>query len=65
MENMLDCTWNDMEAQTALRRMLLKEQTQQKIAVGNPKLARKERESELTRLSLKRIAGTGGHFGSF
>jgi hypothetical protein len=62
---MLDCTWNDLEAQTALHRMLLKEQKQQKVAVGNPKLVRKKRESELTRLSLKRIAGTGGHSGSF
>ena len=33
---MLECTWNDSEADTALRRLLLKEQMQQKLLAANP-----------------------------
>ena len=34
MVNMLECTWNDSEAETALRRMRLKEQNNRKLAAG-------------------------------
>jgi hypothetical protein len=63
MENMLDCTWNDLEAQTALRRMKLKEQKQQ-LAVNHPKRKAPQRESIKTRPTLKRAAGAGGFSGS-
>jgi len=56
--NMLECTWNDSEAETALRRLLLNEQKHQKLLASNPKMSRKLRESALARLALKRIAGT-------
>jgi hypothetical protein len=50
--------WNDCEAETALRRLLLKEQKQQQLMANNPKMSQKIRESALARLALKRIAGT-------
>jgi hypothetical protein len=63
MENMLDCTWNDLEAQTALRRMRLKEQ-KEKLAVTNSKRKAPQRESSPTRQSLKRVAGENVFSGS-
>ena len=55
---MLECTWNDTEADTAMRRLLLKEQTEERRLANNPETSQKLRESALTRLALKRIAGT-------
>jgi hypothetical protein len=63
MENMLDCTWNDLEAQTALRRMRLKEQ-EQKPAADNAKRKAPQRESSPTRPSLKSVAGMNTLSGS-
>jgi hypothetical protein len=57
---MLECTWNDSEAETALLRMRLNEQKQQKIAVNKPKVARKPPQSAVARLALKRIVGAAG-----
>jgi len=60
---MLDCTWNDLEAQTALRRMRLKEQMQK--TVGNhPKRKAPQRESLQPRPALKRVAGANVFSGS-
>jgi hypothetical protein len=56
---MLDCTWSDLEAQTALRRMKLKEQKQQ-LAANHPKRKAPQREASPTRPILKRAAGAGG-----
>jgi hypothetical protein len=58
---MLECTWNDSESATALRRLLLKEQKQEKLLANNPKRNQKIRESALARLALKRIAGTANY----
>jgi len=55
MEDMLDCTWNDLEAQTAMQRMRLEEQ-KQKTVVNHPKLKEPQRESSQTRQLLKRVA---------
>jgi hypothetical protein len=63
--NMLDCTWNDSEAETALRRLLLKEQKQQKLLASNPKISQKLRESALARLALKRIVGVASTSSTF
>jgi hypothetical protein len=52
---MLDCTWNDLEAQTALRRMRLEEQ-KQKTVTNHPKRKEPQRESSPTRQILKRVA---------
>jgi hypothetical protein len=54
---MLECTWNDSEAETALRRLQIHEQKQQKPTANNPKITRKPPQSALARLALKRIAG--------
>jgi hypothetical protein len=55
---MLGCTWNDSEAEIALRQLQMKEQSQQKSRVDNPKRIKKLRESALARLALKRIVST-------
>jgi hypothetical protein len=60
---MLDCTWNDLEAQTALRRMRLEEQ-KQKLVANKTKRKSPQREPLQTRTSLKRAAGAGGYSGS-
>jgi hypothetical protein len=57
---MLDCTWNDLEAQTALRRMSLKEQKQQKAVAADPKSKRKQSDSAPARFELKRATGAAG-----
>jgi hypothetical protein len=63
---MLACTWNDSEAATAVSRLLLKEQMQQKLlAANNPKRTEKLRETALVRLALKRIAGTATYYDTF
>jgi hypothetical protein len=62
---MLDCTWNDSEAATAVSRLLLKEQMQQKLLAANPKRIEKLRETALVRLALKRIAGTATYHDTF
>jgi hypothetical protein len=63
MVNMLDCTWNDLEAQTALRRMRLNEQKQKQVA-NTPKRKAPQRESSQTRPSMKRVAGANVFSGS-
>lgn len=65
MVSMLECTWNDSEADTALRRLLLKEQMQQKLLATSPKRTQKLREAALVRLALKRIAGTATYHDTF
>jgi hypothetical protein len=60
---MLDCTWNDLEAQTALRRMRLEEQKQKPMA-NHPKRKAPQRESSQTRQTLKRVAGENVFSGS-
>jgi ABC-type transport system involved in cytochrome bd biosynthesis fused ATPase/permease subunit len=62
---MLDCTWNDSEAATAVSRLLLKEQMQEKLLAANPKRIEKLRETALVRLALKRIAGTATYYDTF
>ncbi len=62
---MLECTWNDSEADTALRRLLLKDQMRQKLLAANPKKTQKLRETALVRLALKRIAGTATYHDTF
>lgn len=62
---MLECTWNDTEADTALRRLLLKEQMQQKLRAPDPKKIEKLRETALVRLALRRIAGTATYHDTF
>lgn len=56
---MLECTWNDTEAEIALRRLLLKEQENQKHLANDPQLRQKIRESALFRLASERIQATG------
>jgi hypothetical protein len=63
MDNMLDCTWNDLEAQTALRRMRLKEQ-KQKLVANTTKRKAPQRESLQTRPSMKRVVGASVFSGS-
>jgi len=60
---MLDCTWNDLEAQTAMRRMRLEEQ-KQKLVTNHPKRKAPQRESSPARQSLKRVAGVNVFSGS-
>jgi hypothetical protein len=60
---MLDCTWNDLEAQTALRRMRLKEQ-KQKLLTNHPKRKEPQRQSLQTRPTLRRTAGANVFSGS-
>jgi hypothetical protein len=60
---MLDCTWNDLEAQTALRRMRLEEQKQKPVA-NNQKRKSPQRESLQARPTLKRAAGANVFSGS-
>lgn len=42
---MLECTWNDAEAELALRRMLLKEKKEQELLANDPQRRQKIRES--------------------
>ena len=42
---MLECTWNDAEAELALRRMLLKEKKEQELLANDPKRRQQIRES--------------------
>lgn len=60
---MLDCTWNDLEAQTALRRMRLEEQ-KQKLVANKTKRKSPQRESLETRPTLKRAVGAGDYSSS-
>ena len=53
---MLECTWNDKEAEIALRRLLLKEQMQEKLLANDPEVKKKRREAAVSRLAIKRIA---------
>lgn len=55
---MLECTWNDSEADTAMRRLLLKEKKQEKLLAQNPQRTREIRQSILARLAIERISGT-------
>lgn len=55
---MLECTWNDTEAEYALRRLLLKEQKKQKHLADDPQLRHKLRESALSRLAPKRAGSS-------
>lgn len=45
---MLECTWNDAEAELALRRMLLKEKNEQKLLANDPKRRQQIRESVIS-----------------
>lgn len=62
---MLECTWNDKEAETAMRRLMLKEQKEQQLLASDPKLRKKVRDSALSRLTLKRVAGAAGAGNTF
>jgi len=53
---MLECTWNDTEAEFALRRLLLKEQKKEKQLADDPQLRHQLRESALSRLAPQRAA---------
>jgi hypothetical protein len=57
---MLDCIWNDLEAQTALRRMLLKEKDQPKVLPHQLKQTGPQSDSAPDPLSLKRIVASVG-----
>lgn len=52
---MLECTWNDTEAEIALRRLTLKEQKKQASLANDPTQRNKIRESTLSRLAVKSI----------
>jgi hypothetical protein len=52
----LDCTWSDLEAEVALRRLLLLEQKKQALAGDEIHLRQKVRESIEARLNLKHAA---------
>lgn len=53
---MLECTWNDVEAEIALRRMTLKEQQKTETIAHDAQLRKKIREAALARMVLERIA---------
>ena len=56
MVDMLECTWNDVEAAIALRRLMLKEQQKTESLANDAQLRTKIREAALARLALERIA---------
>lgn len=45
---MLECTWNDAEAELALRRMMLKEKKEQELLANDPKRRQQIREAVIT-----------------
>jgi hypothetical protein len=57
---MLDCTWNDLEAQTALLRMSLKEKDELKTAANQLKQKEPQSETAPTLVSLKRMLASAG-----
>ena len=55
---MLECTWNDAEAELALRRMMLKEKKEQELLANDPKRRQQIREAVITH-----AAGVGSMIG--
>jgi hypothetical protein len=51
---MLECTWNDVEAQIALRFMMLKEREKTETLANDAQLREKTREAALARLAMER-----------
>lgn len=45
IEDMLECTWNDAEAELALRRMMLKEKKEQELLANDPKRRQQIRDA--------------------
>lgn len=57
---MLECTWNDDEAEIALRRMLLKEKMEQELLTRNPAWRKKIRETAASRPPVKVMSAGAG-----
>jgi hypothetical protein len=57
---MLECTWNDAEAELALRRMLLKEKKQEPLA-NDPQRRQKIRESVVSQAAA--VVSVANHAG--
>lgn len=52
---MLECTWNDAEAELALRRMLLREKKEKELLANDPERRKKIRESVISHLPFASI----------